>query len=263
VEAIVAGGKAGIGLDQLQTVVDAVKKGTDFVVFAATYQKSPAGLMSLPRNPIRTASDIVGKRIGVQQGGKEFVDAVLKVNGLRVNYKEVPVGFDPQPLVEGACDGYVCFVTNQPLVLAQKGIAYIAVTWADMGLPTYSDVLFSSRDYVNKNQDVVTRFLRATIKGWEMNTKDPSIAPKLVANKYGADLGLNVDQQRAQNLAQIPLTQSELTKQKGMMWISTGEISGPIYKAFAATGRTDLPPVDRLVDLSILKDAFGGKTSLL
>jgi ABC-type nitrate/sulfonate/bicarbonate transport system substrate-binding protein len=49
VEAIVAGGRADIGVDEFEKVVDAVSAGADFVVFGAVYQRGVAGILSPDR----------------------------------------------------------------------------------------------------------------------------------------------------------------------------------------------------------------------
>ena len=73
---IVTGGGANLAIgEQLQAVADAVAKGADLVVLGGVFQQSPSGILSLPDAPIREARDILGKRIGLQQGAKEFVDA--------------------------------------------------------------------------------------------------------------------------------------------------------------------------------------------
>jgi len=77
-----------------------------------------------------------------------------------------------------------------------------------------------------------------------------------------SDLALAEHQQTAENEAQIPLLQSDLTRAKGLFWLDPDFIAGPVYTALAASGRTNLPDVNDLIDLSLLEDAFGGKTSL-
>ncbi len=72
---------------------------------------------------------------------------------------------------------------------------------------------------------------------------------------YGASLGLDEAHELALNHAQIPLMQSALTRAHGRMWIDTQRVAGPIYATLRATGRTKLPPVDQLIDMSILRDA--------
>src|ERR1700682_92026 len=146
-ENVVAGGSADVGLTGgLGFIVDAIAAGSDLVVFGSTFQTAPAGLLSLAKNPVRTPQDLVGKRIGAQQGARQIIDALFSINKLPAGqYTFVPVGFDPAPLVEGACDVYTCFITNQPLTLKDQGIEYVAVTYSQLNFPDYADALFAKR----------------------------------------------------------------------------------------------------------------------
>lgn len=254
VEAIVAGGRADVGIDELEKVVDAVGRGTDFVVFGTIYQRGVAGILSLPKNPIRRAADLVGKRIGLQQGAKEYIDGLLAINKLPATYTEVPVGFDPAPLLEGACDAYLCFLTAQPLELAAKRIPYVVTSFASMGYSIYAGALFCRRDYLTANRDVLVRYMRALERGWERNRADPVRAATLATTRYGAPLGLDLAQQIAQNRAQIPLIETGVAG-RGLLSISKETVAGRVYRALHATGRTKLPPVDRLIDQTIWRDA--------
>jgi ABC-type nitrate/sulfonate/bicarbonate transport system substrate-binding protein len=255
VEAIVAAGRADVGFDQLEKIIDANNQGEDFVVFGALYQQDPAALLSLPKNPIHTAHDILGKKLGLQQGARLFIDAIMKVNNLPPNYTEIVVGFDPEPLVEGACDGYLCFITNQPLTLAERNVPCVTATFDQLGYETYTDALFCTRDYLTKNRDTLVRYVRALQRGWAANARDPALGAHLAVTVYGAALGLDEKQQIAVNRAQIPLFESAETRAHGRMWIDTARVTGPIYTTLRATGRTKLPPVDRLIDTTILRDA--------
>ena len=260
VEAVVASGRADVGVDEFEKVVDAVAHGADFVVLGAVYQRGVAGILSLPKAPIRKAADLSGKRLGLQQGARQFVDAVFRVNGLTPEYTEVPVGFDPQPLVEGACDGYLCYVTNQPLILARRKIPYVVTSLAEMGYAVYAGTLFAQRDYVAKNRAALVRYVRAVARGWEGNRRDPRLAATLAVNEYGAGLGLDLEQQIAQSEAQLPLTESDETRRKhGPLWISREYVEKRVYPTLRAAGRTHLPEFERLFDLSILRDATARK----
>lgn len=255
VEAVVAAGRADVGIDQIEHIVDAVNAGTDLVIIGAIFQRSPAGLVSLPAHPIRTAHDILGKRIGLQQGARLYIDGILKLNKLPLEYTEVVVGFDPAPLVEGACDGYLCFITNQPLTLAAQHVPYTVVTFEQLGMQNYGECLFCTRDYLRTHRATLVRYLGALQRGWTDNARDPAVAAKLATQTYGATLGLDLTQQIAENRAQIPLTQSAQTRQHGVLWIDKARMRGPIYDSLRATGRTQLPDVDRFVDDSLLRDA--------
>jgi ABC-type nitrate/sulfonate/bicarbonate transport system substrate-binding protein len=174
----------------------------------------------------------------------------------------VKVGFTPDPLVQGQCDAYTCYVTNQPLSLAEKGIEHLTVTYDAMGYKAYGNILFAKRDYLEKNRDLLVGYLRATIKGWEENELDPAVGARHSVDIYGKDLGLSLDQQIAENEAQIELTKSELTDRKGLFWIDKETVAGPMYDALRASGLAELPDIDRFVDTSLLEDAYAGKTKL-
>src|SRR5438105_12436798 len=264
VENVVAGGGADVGITGgFGFITDANAAGSDFVVVGSTYQTAPSGLVSLASNPVRTPQDLVGKKVGAQQGARNIIDAIFAINGLPAGqYTFVPVGFDPAPLVEGACDVYTCFITNQPLTLKDQGVDYVTVTYSALGFPDYADVLYAKRSFIANNRDALIAFLRGSIRGWQANIQDPSTAVQLAVNKYGADLALDAHQQAAENDAQIPLVQSDLTRAKGLFWMDPDFIAGPLYAALQASGRTNLPDVNQLVDLSLLTDAFGGKNVL-
>jgi ABC-type nitrate/sulfonate/bicarbonate transport system substrate-binding protein len=255
VAAIVAAGRADVGIGELENVLDANAAGEDFVVFAALYQTDPAALLSLPAHPVRSARDIVGKRIGLQQGGHAFIDAILRVNHLPVTYTEVVVGFDPAPLVEGACDAYLCFATNQPLTLAARHIPSVTTGFAQLGYHTCTDVLFCTREYLAKNRPTLVHYARALQRAWAANARGPELAARLATTVYGTALGLDLKQQIALNRAQIPLMESAQTRAHGRMWIDPAYVAGPVYTTMRATGRTKLPPVERIIDTSILRDA--------
>lgn len=255
VEALVTAGRADVGIDQIERIIDAIATGADLVVIGAIFQQSPAGLVSLPAHPVRTARDIVGKRIGLQQGARVYIDGILAINHLPHDYTEVVVGFDPQPLVEGACDAYLCFVTNQPLTLTAHGVAHIVVSFEQLGLANYGECLFCTREYLNAHRPMLVRYLGALQRGWTENVRDPAPAARLATRTYGAALGLDEPQQIAENKAQTPLTQSAATRAHGLLWIDKARVRGPIYASLRATGRTNLPDVDRFIDVRLLRDA--------
>ncbi|MGH9211698.1 MAG: ABC transporter substrate-binding protein [Acidimicrobiales bacterium] len=255
-EAVVAGGGAPIGISGVTSrITDAIAEGSDFVIYGVQYQNSPDAILSLPDNPIQTPEDIVGKRIGVQEGAALDVDAILLLAGLPVEWEPVRVGFDPDPLVQGDVDGYFCYAINQPITLDLQGIDNVVVTLSDLGNRQYGNLLFGERRFVEENHDLLVRHTRATIRGWEINNADPELG--LAASlEVGQDLALDEEQQRRQNEAQIPLMESDTTRERGLFWVDKEEIGGPIYEALGQTRRTDLPDVDRLVDVTILEDVL-------
>jgi hypothetical protein len=93
--------------------------------------------------------------------------------------------------------------------------------------------------------------------------RDPEEGAHLAVEEYGADLGLDLDQSIRENGKQIELQQSDLTEEKGLLWMDPEFMAGPVFEGIRATGRDRLPEVDQLVDLSFLEEAYDGRTSLL
>lgn len=249
---IIAGGQADTGLDQLLSVVDAISKGSDLVVLGTTFKENPSGLLSLPHNPILKPEDLVGKRIGMQGSSAVFIDALLKINGLPVKYTPVPVGFDPTPLLEGVCDAFVCFVTNQPISLKLKGIDYVTRTYSQLGMPGYAGTYYCTRRYLQTHRAMLVNYLEATLRGWTDYLTNVDAAVDLAVNKYGADLGLDPAQQLEQAKAQIPLIRPDNSP---LLACDAKLVAGSMYNGFREMGRKNLPPPESILAPELLEEA--------
>jgi hypothetical protein len=133
-----------------------------------------------------------------------------------------------------------------------------------LGLADYGECLFCKRESLRAKRPVLVRYLGALRRGWIDNVRDPARAAHLAVSTYGAALGLDERQQIAENRAQIPLMRSAATRDHGLLWIDKQRLAGPIYASLRATGRTKLPSVDALVDMTLLRDAAranGGRSA--
>lgn len=258
----VASGAADFAIDpSMRQLLEVIGKGNDLVLLGAQYQTDPNGLLSLAKRPVTKPSDLPGLRILSQQGTQQLLQGLYTVNNLKPNFQFIPTGFDPGALVQGKGDAYNCFVTNQPITLEtqfglKRGTGYDVVTYSDLGLPAYANLIACKRATVQRDRDAVVRFMRASAHGWQDNVADPKAAVRLVMTKYGVDLGLNETQQSRENELQIPLTESELTKSKGMLRIDPEALRSRMYPWLRKVGAPPLPDVDKLVDASILDEVF-------
>jgi ABC-type nitrate/sulfonate/bicarbonate transport system substrate-binding protein len=257
----VAAGKAEIGYANWFPFLDAVGKGNDFVLIGHTFPVSPLGILSLPGKPIRKPADLVGAKI-LAQGPTErtAVEAVLALNNLPKNVQFVPAGFSPEPLLSKQGDGYAAFVTNQAITLETMGLVrdkdFFFVSFDELGYHTYASGLFTSRQMLQSDRARVVAFMRALTHGWQENERDPALAPKLVLEKFGVDLGLNSKQQMRQNEIQLALTRNPNAPQKGILELDRESLTGPMYAAARATGRLDLPAIDKIADFSVMDEVY-------
>lgn len=249
---------AQIGFVNWMPLLDAIAKGNDFQVLGAAWAKSPSALLSLASNPVKTPQDLVGKRILAQNPSDTAIfDAVLKKAGLPLDYEVVPTGFSPEPLLAGDGDVYLCFATNQPITLENMGMVegkdFVVTLFDDLGYVVKAGLMVAKKSYIADNRDTLVKYTRALIKGWNFALDNPEYAPQIVLDKYGADLGLDLKQQQRQMELEIPLIRP--TADIKLFLFDKSDITGTMTEAAEATGRT-VPPVDDLVDFSIVEDAY-------
>jgi ABC-type nitrate/sulfonate/bicarbonate transport system substrate-binding protein len=257
----VAAGKADLGSANWLPFLDAVGQGNDFVVIAANFPISAAGLISLPSKPIVKPADLVKARILAQgPNEKTTIEATLGLAGLPIDYTFIPAGFSPEPLLAKQGDAYFCFVTNQPITLERMGLKagsdFIVTRFEELGYRVPTTLFFAPRAMIERDRKLLVGYLRALIRGWLDNEKDPSYAAHLVIDKYGKDLGLDLNQQIRQNELQLPLTRAP--GEPRLFVIPAEQVGGAMYAAARAAGRTNLPEPGRVVDMSLLAEAHAG-----
>ena len=256
----VASGGAEFGYGTWLPYLDAIARGNDFVLLAGTFPVSPLGILSLAAKPIRSAADIVGKKI-LAQGPNErtAIDATLALNKLPKTWEFVPAGFSPEPLLSKAGDGYTAYGTNQAVTLELKmnlvrDKDFFFTSFDSMGFKSYANLVFCTRAYLQANRPTVVKFLRGLTRGWIEDLKDPAVAARLAVSKYGADLGLDLKQQTRQNELQFAMLKNPAKPDQPLLVLDRDTIAGPMYDAAKASGRTNLPDVDKLADFSVMQE---------
>jgi len=234
-------------------------KADDIVIIGQQSQEAPNGLLSLAKHPVRTADELKGARIIAGAQNKASIGALMTINGVK-DYTFVPGGADVGPLLAGQGDAMLAFATNQPITLEQQGLKegtdFFFTPFSELNYHLISDVVIVSKAYLESNRDDVVNYMAATIQGWEEQLKDPAKGAKLAVEKYGADLGLNLEQQTAAAKAAIPYMTSELTKSKGLFAIDPAAIEKNVYPGLTLAGITNLPDVNKVIDTTVLEDAY-------
>lgn len=250
-----------IGLNGLIWVAQAVNNGAPVKIVAATFQKDPTAITSLAENPIRTPQDMVGKRIGVQSDSLTMVDAVMKLNGVDpATVTIVPVSYDPAPLVAGEVDGFLSFITYQPVALEMQGIKTATMLLADFGLLQFTDIFLVHQDSLTDpaQREVLIRVLRAAVKGWQTATDDPQAGVDATMALWGAEMQLDPKSELGSATAQVPHVLTEETKANGLLTMSEAAIAANIatMKAVGVTVSRDL------FDTDVMKEVFNGASRL-
>jgi ABC-type nitrate/sulfonate/bicarbonate transport system substrate-binding protein len=255
----VAARQAHLGDAEWLPLLDAVMRGNDYAIIGSVFPVHPAGLISLPRRPVRTVAELSGARFLIQgPSERTTIEATFRLNHLAPDYQLIPVGFSPEALLNGAGDAYYCFVTNQPLILEglgmRKGIDFYVTPIVDFGYKVPSTLIFTEHETLRTRRHDLVSFLKGRLEGMIENKKDPAYAASIAVNKYGADLGLDLYQETRTNQLQIPLYQTPGSR--GPYWISNDDLMNHMYPAAYASGRRNLPDPSRLMDMTLLEDVY-------
>jgi len=255
----ISAGEADFGDSDWLPFCDAIAQGNDFVILASLFPVTPVGLISLPAHPVRSPADLAGKRFLVQgPNERAMLQALFRMNGLKEDYTMVPVGFSPEPLLEGAGDAYFCFITNQPHSLERMGLRqgtdFFVTRLYDLGYRVSTSLLAIERKTLQKRRSEMVRFLGALLRGHAANAAEPTYGARLAVDRYGADLGLDMEQQTTLNRSQIALETAPGTEIP--FWFSEEAFAGPMYEVNRVSGRPPLPPPAHLRDMSLLEEAY-------
>src|ERR1044072_8828050 len=160
--------------------------GVPVKIIACGSRWAPFAFYSLPKAPIRTVKDMIGKRIGIQPTARFVLDAILSKNKIDPAQMTITnIGFDMMPLVAGHVDAVTGWITNtQPLSVI--GPDRIRLMMGDPVLPSYANVYFATDEAVANNADVLARFIRAAAKGWDWTHQNPKEAVAIAVAAYPA-----------------------------------------------------------------------------
>lgn len=185
----VSSGKAQFGTVEAYILMDRIAQGEPLVALGAVLGKSPAGYIYMADSGIKTSEDIEGKLIGVHKYAEELLPFFLHELGLPEDaVKPVEVKHDISKLLEGEVDlhqGYAIdeMIRLQKMTDRPTGILF----FEELGMPMYSMVIYSNRDFVEANPETVERFLSASAKGWEAAMSSPAIAELIINGPFAAD----------------------------------------------------------------------------
>jgi len=128
-------------------------------------------------SPVQDFSGLEGHAVAAQPGATWFKYVVSKYHLKDV--REIPATHSIANFISDP--GYIqqIFVTSEPYFVKQAGADYRTMLISSAGYDPYR-VFFTSRDYMEKHPDVVAKFVRATIKGWQDYLRDPAQANALI-----------------------------------------------------------------------------------
>jgi NitT/TauT family transport system substrate-binding protein len=146
---------------------DAVANNVPVLAVAAIFQKDPQVLLTHPELKATKLEELKPLTLFVSKEGVSSYFQWLK-SEYGFSEKNVrPYTFNPQPFLanpESAMQGYV---TSEPFAIEQSaGFKPGVILLADNGFNSYSTLIETRSDMVDKKPDLVQRFVDASVIGW-------------------------------------------------------------------------------------------------
>ncbi|MCK6627239.1 MAG: ABC transporter substrate-binding protein [Anaerolineae bacterium] len=209
--AAVLNGRAQFGVAAGDALIRARAADQDVVAVSSIFRQSPLVVMTLADSDIQRPQDLVGKTVGVISPNMDTTWDIQFLGMLKkLNIEPSAITFVPiedyhgaNELTSGrmqAASGF--FSSNEPVQAQLDGQDITLLFYSDYGIEIYSNAIFTSGSTIHEQPDLVERFIRATLKGYQYAIEHPEEIADL-ALKYDDTLDANL--QSATMQAQIPL----------------------------------------------------------
>jgi NitT/TauT family transport system substrate-binding protein len=146
---------------------DAVANNVPVVTIAAIFQKDPQVLLTQPDTKVTKIEDLKPLTLFVSKEGMTSYFQWLK-SEYGFSEKNVrPYNFNPQPFIANPKSAMQGYVTSEPFAVEKAaGFKPNVLLLADFGFNTYSTLVETRRDMIEKKPDLVQRFVDASMVGW-------------------------------------------------------------------------------------------------
>jgi NitT/TauT family transport system substrate-binding protein len=264
VQQVVAGGGVPVGEGITDRIIRGkIEQDLPFKIIGCLYQKTPAVFMSLGENGWTKPEDLVGRRIGTTTEGVPLIEALLAKSGLPAkDWEFVQAGFDPSPLVQGDVDFFQGFRTDQGVALEMQDREMNYISYDQFGFDPYDAPIFVLEETLDKERDLLVRFMRATIKGWEWAIANPAKTAELTVNMKGTDQ-LDLAQQKLESKFQVEDVTSPETDKNGLFFTDAQRWQDMIDFLADAGSLPDTIPAKEIFTPEVQAEAMDGATSLL
>lgn len=174
---VVASGGAEFGMASSDQILEAVSNGLPVVAIGASMQHDPQAVMVHKNSPVRDFAGLEGRSVAAQPGSTWFKYIVSQYRLKDV--RETPATHSIANFL--ADPNYIqqIFVTSEPYFVKNAGVEYRTLLISEAGYDPYR-VFFVHKEYLARNPEVVTKFVRATIQGWKDYLRDPEPANALI-----------------------------------------------------------------------------------
>jgi len=193
-EKVVADGGADFGIDWLPSLLAARDQGLPLVNIAQVFAYSGMRQIAFKASGIKGVRDLRGRRVAVWLGGNEFeLFAALEKHRIDRNRDVtiVPQPFDMGLFLRKEADAAAAMTYNeykQGLDAGVKPEDLVVIDFNREGTAMLEDGVFVRENWLreDKNRQIATRFLRASLRGWAACRRVPVDCVEIVLRENPA-----------------------------------------------------------------------------
>jgi NitT/TauT family transport system substrate-binding protein len=146
---------------------DAVEQNIPTVAVASMFQKDPQVLIAHPDRGVNDIRDLKNLVLYVSKEGMASYFQWLKADYGMTDSQVRPYTFNPQPFLADRNSAMQGYVTSEPYAIEkQTHVKPKVFLLADNGFDSYSTLIETRRDLVERKPDLVQRFVDASTVGW-------------------------------------------------------------------------------------------------
>jgi NitT/TauT family transport system substrate-binding protein len=146
---------------------DAVTNHVPVVTIAAIFQKDPQVFLTHPESKVSKIEDLKPLTLFISKEGLTGYFQWLKSEYGFSDKNVRPYTFNPQPFIATAQSAMQGYLTSEPYAVEKAaGFRPNVLLLADSGFNTYSTLIETRADVIDKKPDLVQRFVDASIIGW-------------------------------------------------------------------------------------------------
>jgi len=190
---LVISGQDKFGVCGADRIFTANESGADLVVLGVVNYINPTVFLAKEGLGIRTPKDFEGRKVGVLTGNNtEMIYRILvkKANVDPKKIQEVEASFDLATFLTGVYDVRPAYIFDETVSLDKEGIKYSIVKPQDYGVQFIGTVYFTKRETIQKEPELVQKFVNSIAAGWEIALENPEKALSYLG-KYNNTIDVN------------------------------------------------------------------------
>ncbi|MFK7940809.1 MAG: ABC transporter substrate-binding protein [Roseovarius sp.] len=188
---VIAGGGADVVLDWMPSALASREKGLALVNIAQPFKSSGMMLTCRKDAGVESPEDFAGKTLGVWFFGNEYPflswmnKLGLSTEGGDDGVTVLKQGFNVDPILQGQAACVSTMTYNEYWQIIDAGLTpddLVVFKYEDQGVATLEDGMYVLEDNLNDPAfvDKMTRFVRASMKGWKWAEENPDEAAMIV-----------------------------------------------------------------------------------